>query len=262
MGPPRDSRTLRGAVRRRFQPSTDAQPGPELTEHGRGQKRFGDGRERLGRQVAVRRAELGLTQANLAERMDVSPATVARIEDGERQSSETLRRLAQALPSEEEGNEVLLRSIERELLGRGATLEPSASGRGGVGRWLWGGLALAALIPVAVLLAGRSSDSGGDPAPEPAAVVAVPPPAPPPVQPVKKEKKPEKAAKAERDSAPAASSDESSSSSDETSSESDTTTTETTSEPVSEPVVTPAPAPAPSRPTRRPSLQHGISGGG
>ncbi len=60
--------------------------------------------EQLARIVIMRRARLGLSQQELAERMGTTASVVSRIESGQhRTSAETLRRLAGAL----EGNAVL-----------------------------------------------------------------------------------------------------------------------------------------------------------
>jgi transcriptional regulator with XRE-family HTH domain len=82
-------------------------------------------KDALGRLVAARRPELGLSQSDLAERMDVSRATISRIENGQPQSTGTLMRLATALRPDE-GTE-LQRSLEAELLLRGAITGSLAS---------------------------------------------------------------------------------------------------------------------------------------
>jgi transcriptional regulator with XRE-family HTH domain len=102
---------------RRFEPSSEAKAGPVLTKVGESRRSAPAEREKLGRLVAARRAELGLTHRDLATRMDVSRATIARIEKGQPQSTETLRRLAKALRPEK-GTE-LQRSLEAELVLRG-----------------------------------------------------------------------------------------------------------------------------------------------
>lgn len=54
--------------------------------------------EEIARVVIMRRAQLGLTQQELAERMDTTKSVISRIESGQhRSSTDTLRRLAQAL---------------------------------------------------------------------------------------------------------------------------------------------------------------------
>jgi ribosome-binding protein aMBF1 (putative translation factor) len=54
--------------------------------------------ERLARVVIARRAELGLTQRELAERMQTTPSVISRIESGQHTTSiKTLQRLAEAL---------------------------------------------------------------------------------------------------------------------------------------------------------------------
>lgn len=54
--------------------------------------------EGIARFVILRRAELGLTQAELAERMGTSHAAISRIESGRHRTSvATLERLAHAL---------------------------------------------------------------------------------------------------------------------------------------------------------------------
>jgi ribosome-binding protein aMBF1 (putative translation factor) len=56
------------------------------------------GFERLARVVILRRAQLGLTQADLAARMKTTPSVISRIESGQHAtSSRTLKRLAKAL---------------------------------------------------------------------------------------------------------------------------------------------------------------------
>ncbi len=235
MGPLKDKKTVRPlGVPRRFKPSSEAPPGSVLTEVGESRNKV-KGREPLGRLVAARRAELGLTQEDLAVRMNVSQATVAGIESDQRPSAETLRRLAKALLPEE-GETVLLRSIQAELtrfmgstlatawfLGRSGTVPPIASApvsreaartprgslgglrgslgglRGSLGGpWLWGSLAAAALVAIVVIVAARTSDSGGDPTPQPTQVVSAPPAAPVAVEKPQKAKKPHKAKKAQK----------------------------------------------------------------
>lgn len=54
--------------------------------------------EEIARMVIVRRAHLGLTQQELAERMDTTKSVISRIESGQHRSGiDTLRRLAEAL---------------------------------------------------------------------------------------------------------------------------------------------------------------------
>jgi ribosome-binding protein aMBF1 (putative translation factor) len=54
--------------------------------------------EQLARVVIMRRAKLGLSQRDLAKRMGTTPSVISRIESGHhRTSTETIRRLAQAL---------------------------------------------------------------------------------------------------------------------------------------------------------------------
>lgn len=54
--------------------------------------------EEIARVVVMRRARLGLTQQELAERMSTTASVISRIESGQhRTSTETLRRLAEAL---------------------------------------------------------------------------------------------------------------------------------------------------------------------
>ncbi len=54
--------------------------------------------EALARIVIFRRAELGLTQAELAIRMGTTPSVISRIESGQHATSaRTLKRLAEAL---------------------------------------------------------------------------------------------------------------------------------------------------------------------
>lgn len=54
--------------------------------------------EEIARMVIMRRARLGLTQQELAERMDTTKSVISRIESGQHRSgTDTLRRLAAAL---------------------------------------------------------------------------------------------------------------------------------------------------------------------
>ena len=54
--------------------------------------------EEIARVVIMRRAHLGLTQQDLAERMRTTKSVISRVESGQhRTSTETLRRLAEAL---------------------------------------------------------------------------------------------------------------------------------------------------------------------
>lgn len=54
--------------------------------------------EELARVVIMRRAQLGLTQQELADRMGTTKSVISRIESGQhRTSTDTLRRLAEAL---------------------------------------------------------------------------------------------------------------------------------------------------------------------
>lgn len=54
--------------------------------------------EEIARVVIMRRAQLGLTQLELAERMGTTKSVISRIESGQhRTSTDTLRRLAEAL---------------------------------------------------------------------------------------------------------------------------------------------------------------------
>ena len=54
--------------------------------------------EEIARVVIMRRAHLGLTQQQLAERMDTTKSVISRIESGQHRSgTDTLRRLAKAL---------------------------------------------------------------------------------------------------------------------------------------------------------------------
>lgn len=54
--------------------------------------------EEIARIVITRRAKLGLTQQELAERMGTTKSVISRIESGQHRSgTETLRRLAEAL---------------------------------------------------------------------------------------------------------------------------------------------------------------------
>ena len=54
--------------------------------------------EEIARMVIMRRSQLGLTQQELAERMDTTKSVISRIESGQHRSgTDTLHRLAEAL---------------------------------------------------------------------------------------------------------------------------------------------------------------------
>lgn len=73
--------------------STSAGDAPAIPRIGR--LRIGSVLEEIARVVIMRRAQLGLTQQELAERMGTTKSVVSRIESGQhRTSTETLRRLA------------------------------------------------------------------------------------------------------------------------------------------------------------------------
>jgi transcriptional regulator with XRE-family HTH domain len=57
--------------------------------------------ERLGQKIARQRRALGLTQAQLAEKVDVQPETISRVETGSRTASlELIAHLSKALDLE------------------------------------------------------------------------------------------------------------------------------------------------------------------
>lgn len=56
--------------------------------------------ERLGRNIATHRKAAGLTQAQLAELVDVHPETISRIESGKSSSIELLGQIARVLELE------------------------------------------------------------------------------------------------------------------------------------------------------------------
>jgi transcriptional regulator with XRE-family HTH domain len=57
--------------------------------------------EELGQKIAVQRRAVGLTQARLAEKIDVQPETISRVETGKRTASlDLLERIADALDLE------------------------------------------------------------------------------------------------------------------------------------------------------------------
>jgi transcriptional regulator with XRE-family HTH domain len=263
---------------RRFEPSSDVQPGPVLTEVGEDRKQTSHGRRTLGRLVAIRRTELGLTQKDLAVRMGVSLASIVRIEEGHPPSTDALRQLAEALPPEE-GKEELSRWIERELHWRSPQFrrQGARAPQGSLdvrlrsldGRWRWRGptavVLAAVLLTAGVIVAARTVGGGGDSSPQPAQVVSAPPAPPPVVEPQvkpQKEKNAQKSKSADAKPAPVSDSDESSASSP-TSSDSESSSDAGSEAPVSAPVSTPSPAPSSSQSSgARPGLKHGIQGGG
>jgi ribosome-binding protein aMBF1 (putative translation factor) len=89
--------------------ATNVNPvGTSVADH-IGQRRASSGRyrdtqdrlrpfEEIARAVIMRRAHLGLTQQELAERMGTTKSVISRIESGQhRTSTDTLRRIAEAL---------------------------------------------------------------------------------------------------------------------------------------------------------------------
>jgi ribosome-binding protein aMBF1 (putative translation factor) len=76
----------------------------EIQRERRQSRRYREAHDRLApfediaRAVIMRRAELGLSQQEVAERMGSTASMISRIESGQhRTSTETLRRLAEAL---------------------------------------------------------------------------------------------------------------------------------------------------------------------
>jgi transcriptional regulator with XRE-family HTH domain len=119
--------------------AVEAARGPASTgTNGRGTTREGD--EIFGRLIAVRRAALGLSQEDLAARMGKSQANIARIENGRPPSREILESLAVALAAEP-GRDSVWSSLR--------------------GRWRWGGLAIAILVPALLIMNGRSGETDG-----------------------------------------------------------------------------------------------------
>jgi transcriptional regulator with XRE-family HTH domain len=118
----------------------NARPAP--TEVNGSREEIGQGGEIFGRLVAVRRAGLGLSQEDLATRMDTSQSNVAGIEEGRPPSLDTLTRLATALDVEP-GTAAVLSSLG--------------------GRRLWGSLGIAVPICVLAIVGLRiSGTDGGD----------------------------------------------------------------------------------------------------
>jgi transcriptional regulator with XRE-family HTH domain len=105
----------------------------------KGSGTIGRGDEIFGRLIAVRRAALGLSQEDLAARIETSQARVAGIEGGRPPNLETVERLAAALAAEPRTGPA------RRYL---------------AGRWRWGGLAIAILVPTLVIVSGRGGESG------------------------------------------------------------------------------------------------------
>jgi DNA-binding XRE family transcriptional regulator len=98
------------------------------------------GNEVFGRLIAVRRAALGLSQEALAARMETSKRNVAGIENGVPPRLEMLERLGAALAPE-------------------PATHPAWRSLGG--RWRWGVLAIAVLVPALVILNGQAGEGGG-----------------------------------------------------------------------------------------------------
>jgi transcriptional regulator with XRE-family HTH domain len=120
---------------------SDAEAAPRSASSGIDERRVvRQGDEIFGRLVAVRRAALGLSQEDLAARMETRSANVAGIENGRRPSLETLERLAVALTADPRTGSAW-----------------SSLG----GRWRWGGLAVAVAIAALVILNGGSGDTDG-----------------------------------------------------------------------------------------------------
>ena len=111
---------------------------PSTAVNGNGISSQGD--EIFGRLVAIRRAALGLSQEDLAVRMETSQASIAGIENGRPPSLEAL-----------------------ELLGVALAAEPRTGSAWSSlrGRRRWGGLAIAFLVPALLILNGRSAENGG-----------------------------------------------------------------------------------------------------
>ena len=158
-------------------------------------------RERFGRIVAVRRAELGLSQEDLAVRMGTSRSGVARIEAGQTPSPEALHRLLVALngePAAPPPRPSFVRAPATRRAQRPWKRTPTTPtsltqtpltqtpltetprtetpGKPLDRRWLWGALAIAVLVPLLVVVGARAfSGGGGETSPQSLeAVTAVP----------------------------------------------------------------------------------------
>jgi transcriptional regulator with XRE-family HTH domain len=192
MGPVQERETTPGRVVSgvpwRFRPSAVAGPRPDRANGGERRTKASDRRRTLGRLVAARRAELGLTQKDLGVRMGVSRTTVARLEGDQLPSTETLKRLVRALAPEH--GDVLLRTIESELDRRGVVVprptSPPVIPRqewapwGSVpGRRVWAGPGVLVLIALMAIVTGLSYGNREDNAPKPTELASAPPAAAP-----------------------------------------------------------------------------------
>jgi transcriptional regulator with XRE-family HTH domain len=232
-------------LKRQSSSSVEATTRPAPTEINRGGKsRRGD--EIFGRLVAVRRAGLGLSQEDLAARMNTSRSNVVRIEKGRPPSAGTLKRLTSALDVEP-GTRPLWNSLGP--------------------RWLWEGLAIAAVVIVGLRISNTDGDSSRQ---LPQAVSAAPaaPVAAGGAQGTSRKAKKRETKKPEKKSAtPAAAVSEPSLARAPTTSKRRPATIQPTSEPVAS---SPAPSTTggsggsndpPPQPPRPPQVEHGSGGG-
>ncbi len=165
-------------------------PRPALNElRGAMGRKPSNGGEHFGRLVAARRAELGLSQDELATKMNASRSIVTRIERGYPPSTEVLDRLTAALKMEPEAGALrgsIAKATAGATAGGGALRGSIAKGTAGTtaaakaggkrvgtlwtsldGRWRWLVVGIAVLIPLLLIVGGVFSGDDGAPSQEP-----------------------------------------------------------------------------------------------
>jgi transcriptional regulator with XRE-family HTH domain len=119
-----------------------------------------------GHLVAYERGRLGLSQEELAARVETSPATIARIEEGHPPGAELRRRLTETLYTEPQ-NGLVRRMASSVPMRRVPAVAPSPPRLTLGSRRLWGGVAIAFTVVLLGVIGSRLASGDGAPAPQP-----------------------------------------------------------------------------------------------
>jgi transcriptional regulator with XRE-family HTH domain len=227
-----------------------------------------------GHLVAYERGRLGLSQEELAARVETSPATIARIEEGHPPGAELRRRLTETLYTEPQNG--LVRRMASSVPMRRVPAVASPPPRLNLGsRRLWGGVAIALTVVLLAVVGSRLASGDGAPAPQPVVQVSSALGAPAAIHKARVEARKEAAAEArraarqarEREKAAAAAAAAAAATRAEKAAASEQSSS-ADSQPAASPVES-SPSPAPASPPSggggsnvpAPDVQHGIGSG-
>jgi transcriptional regulator with XRE-family HTH domain len=238
-----------------------------------------DGGSVFGVLVANERAKQGLTQEELAKRIHTSPSTVARIEQGHPPGAELREQLTHTLYPDPPGGRVRRFAPSGAMRRAGTRAAPADRARLRFprrSRWLWVGLAAAAVILIGVIVGSQISGTDSGPSGQPSVAVSDVLGAPAAIHGARLQAQKAAAAEARRaaekarereQAAAAAAAAAAARKAKKAANESAPAASEPVTEPVA-PSPSPAPSPAPSgggggdSSGPAPGLQHGIGNGG